>query len=399
MYNKSINFYSDHIDTSFIETEIKNLTKYFNFVNVYTFKKPEKKHTEANLKIHVIDFNDYKTSKAIIKNTWLTLKVLSSEILKTRVYFKNISILKKIISEWLRCNYVAEMLFEKEKNNSENNIYYTFWLNDWSTILSIAKNKKYIPSFYSRCHGADLYEERIPITRKIPFRTFQLNHVDKLFTVSKKGALYLKNKYPKFKTKILSQYLGIENNFQSNNNKSEVFTIVSCSEIRNLKRVYLVAEALTYINSNVKWIHIGYENKNDNTYKIFSEQIEKLKSKENIQIELKGFLDNNEVMEFYYNTPVDLFVSASQIEGLPVSMMEAISFGIPVISTDVGGCEEIVNSITGVLIEKNFNPKELAEIIEDLTLNYPFNKYQIKNFWHNNFNNDSNFTSFLEQII
>ena len=46
----------------------------------------------------------------------------------------------------------------------------------------------------------------------------------------------------------------------------------------------------------------------------------------------------------------DLFVNMSLSEGIPVSIMEAISFGIPIIATNVGGNAEIVNDETGVLI-------------------------------------------------
>ena len=45
--------------------------------------------------------------------------------------------------------------------------------------------------------------------------------------------------------------------------------------------------------------------------------------------------------------PVDLFLTVSANEGIPVSIMEAQSFGIPVIATDVGGISEIVNNVNG----------------------------------------------------
>ena len=45
-------------------------------------------------------------------------------------------------------------------------------------------------------------------------------------------------------------------------------------------------------------------------------------------------------------------------------MMEAQSFGIPIMSTNVGGCSEICNEQTGFLIEKEFDPKEVAQQLE-----------------------------------
>lgn len=41
----------------------------------------------------------------------------------------------------------------------------------------------------------------------------------------------------------------------------------------------------------------------------------------------------------------------SDSEGIPVSIMEAMSFGIPVIARNVGGMSEIVNEENGLLLE------------------------------------------------
>ena len=47
-------------------------------------------------------------------------------------------------------------------------------------------------------------------------------------------------------------------------------------------------------------------------------------------------------------------------------MMEAISFGIPVIGTNVGGVKEIINTDTGILLEKDFEVKTLSSLIDNL---------------------------------
>lgn len=58
----------------------------------------------------------------------------------------------------------------------------------------------------------------------------------------------------------------------------------------------------------------------------------------------------------------DMFVMTSKDEGLPVAAQEAMSFGMPLILTDVGGCQELICE-NGFLI----NPK-LEEVIE--AINY-----------------------------
>ena len=71
---------------------------------------------------------------------------------------------------------------------------------------------------------------------------------------------------------------------------------------------------------------------------------------------------------------------------MPFSIVEAISFGIPVIATDVGGTNEIVNQTTGILIDKNFKPIQLAKIVDDFSLqNKKYSSEVIRNFWLENF--------------
>ena len=49
--------------------------------------------------------------------------------------------------------------------------------------------------------------------------------------------------------------------------------------------------------------------------------------------------------------------------------MEASSFGIPIVATDVGGTSEIVlNSINGTLINEKFSAEDLERELESLIL-------------------------------
>jgi glycosyltransferase involved in cell wall biosynthesis len=50
-------------------------------------------------------------------------------------------------------------------------------------------------------------------------------------------------------------------------------------------------------------------------------------------------------------------------EGVPVSIMEAFSAGIPVYATNVGGTSEIVDNSNGKLLDVNISPEQLAEEI------------------------------------
>ncbi len=100
---------------------------------------------------------------------------------------------------------------------------------------------------------------------------------------------------------------------------------------------------------------------------IFKEEM----NKENIadHIKLKGFVENTS--EFL----VDAFcyISTSRWEGLPLGVMEAMSYGVPVIASNVTGNKDLIdNKKNGFLYDIN-NPKEAVECIVKLS--------EDKNLW------------------
>ncbi len=392
------NFFTSEIQATFVCNEIKDLANHFEIVNVYYLIDCNTNNFPKNVILHYVDYQKCNPKKIIQKYFPDIFKILIEETVSFPKFFCNISSIRYEISRLIRSFFLYDVLLNNLNSTSSKDFFYTYWFNDWAIVLSIAKSKNKINHYYSRAHGTDLYEDRVPVTKRIAFRKFQLQNVTKVFSVSKKGADYLKSKYPRFQSKIKCIYLGTKDFDVNPINKSKNLHIVSCATIRNIKRIHLIPDILKEIKDTVIWYHIGGQNNNDPTLTTLKEKIKLLPN--NIKYEFKGAMSSEEVFEFYRSTPLDIFISVSETEGLPVSMMEAISFGIPIISTDVGGCDEIVTKETGALIPLNFDSVKVSELI--LALKESFNTFNSRNrvreFWKTKFSGESNFLQFLSEI-
>ena len=108
-------------------------------------------------------------------------------------------------------------------------------------------------------------------------------------------------------------------------------------------------------------------------------------------------------MAFYGSTPVSCLVNVSSSEGLPVSLMEACSFGIPCIATEVGGTPEVVHDgVTGFLLGKNPKAADIAAAIEKMS-RLPEEQYSAmcraaRRLWEDKFNADRNYEKFYREL-
>ncbi len=62
----------------------------------------------------------------------------------------------------------------------------------------------------------------------------------------------------------------------------------------------------------------------------------------------------------------DLFLLSSQTEGLPMVLLEAMSCGLPIVSSDVGGIPEVVQDGVNGLLTAPENPQLFADTIQSL---------------------------------
>jgi glycosyltransferase involved in cell wall biosynthesis len=102
------------------------------------------------------------------------------------------------------------------------------------------------------------------------------------------------------------------------------------------KNINIVIEAMELLdNKNVKLSIIGEGGEFNKLEGVIHEL--------NLQnrVQLLGKIDNNKISQFLLTA--DIFIQASDYEGLPHSVLEAINYEIPILSTEVGGCKDLLN--------------------------------------------------------
>ena len=381
---------------TFLETEVNYLAKAFDNIIIYpSVKKNSTRTLPENFTVNELFCENhlYKKEKLRLlrKNFGTVFHLLKShgKLKGFKTLWKCRNLLLDNISSQLH-KYAK---FKNQVGFNSNDIYYDYWFENSTLMLALARKNRLVENAVSRGHGFDIYDERWGEIG-LPFRKFKLTHLDKVFIISDFGKNYMINSSSQeFKSKIDLSRLGVQRFERSQKlNKSDSLTIVSCSSILDFKQVDKIPSLLKGLNVPVRWIHFG-----DGPHKKAVEsEIETLPS--NIKAELKGHVDNSELIRFYQENHVDLFITLSSSEGLPVSMMEAQSFGIPILAYPVGGIPEIViNETTGFLMEESWTNEKKAELLEK-ALNYSFNTTTIEDFFLQNFDATRNYTDFIEQL-
>lgn len=332
--------------------------------------------------------------KEMIRNEYSFRKKTGDKITAVRFLI----LLKKIIKAVQLRDFIAGIL--ASDGIGENIVFYSYWLKTGAHSIAMLNYPDSIK--ISRAHGSDLYEEKTQ-SGYLPLLDYTAKKLDAIFFISENGRMYFSVKLKEEKSNLHLSRLGIENQFGpcALPAISGKIIIISCSNLISLKRVDLIIEALALTNSdtNIEWLHFG-----DGILKSGLESLSKskLSGLKHISFRFMGFYPNNDLLRFYSENHIDLFISTSSSEGLPVSMMEAQSAGLPIIATDVGGVKEIVREGTGHLLQSDFKPSQLAELINKFaTLSMPEKDAMRKNAlnnWDKNFRASANYPQLISII-
>jgi glycosyltransferase involved in cell wall biosynthesis len=141
-------------------------------------------------------------------------------------------------------------------------------------------------------------------------------------------------------------------------------TVVSVSTMTPFKRLDLLIDALAALSdmrpgTHLTWRHFGAGRLHDE----LARRVEEVLEPRGVTVEWMGQVTNRELLDWYLEHRVDVLVNTSSSEGIPVSMMEAMARGVPVIGTDVGGVREILAE--DWLMDADPTPEQVAGFIAE----------------------------------
>lgn len=290
------------------------------------------------------------------------------------------------------------------KKNTDALVY--FYWNDYH-CSGFAMHKKRYPNvkFVARTHGYDLYDYR-----ELYGKQFFKEQTDKKLDRLIFAAQYAKDYYlMRYRKEDCEKYplcrIGVEEKQISDRQlKKKSFLLLSCSHAIAIKRVSLIIEGLTTLDNQVdsiRWVHIGDGNQLSALKELAKD---KLLHSSSVEFEFMGDIPNDEVLKFYHENSVDCFITTTSTEGgSPVSVQEALSFGVPVIATAVGELPVMVDG-NGVLLSDNPTPSEVGQAINSVinsreSAKYESMKRRSLELFHTYFDANNNFCELVENLV
>lgn len=318
-------------------------------------------------------------------------KLLLKDLFNNKVY-KSSKRFKVWIKAYAATNSIlnSKVVQQIKRELRSEDVCYFYW-GKWSNVLSAFWRGK--AHFVSRFHGQwDLWEDEYD--NYAPLRKDIANALDAAVFISEKGERYFHERYPECNTRLFR--LGTKDVGKVSGSKDGWLRVLSCSTVYPLKRVGLILQSVSEVSKSrkVEWTHLG----GGEDYIKIHEQAQQMEN-ECFKVNMPGQMSYDDVMGYYENNPFDIFINLSTNEGIPVSIMEAASCDVPIVATNVGGTDEIVNEETGYLVSENPTPKEVAHAILSVEKNRW--QYSPRKFWSRNYMAEKNydkFASFLSAL-
>ena len=274
-----------------------------------------------------------------------------------------------IIYRWLKT------IFTIYKLGKNKDLIFVNGLGTETTIANIFLKKKIIRKIvgdpvweraYSKAKISESFDEfqvknygfSISLQKKV--RSFSIKKSDIVVTPSKHLKNFILNLGFKNKIEIINNgvFIPKENTNIFTNDQINITIVSRLVSHKNIKKII---RAISDLNDPLIYLNIIGDGPELNQLQKIS-----LESNNKDNIIFHGKLNRDDINHIFLKS--DIYIQASNYEGLPHSLLEAISYGIPVLCTPVGECKEILGNedrgyILDLPVSKNNIKSKISEII------------------------------------
>lgn len=278
------------------------------------------------------------------------------------------------MAERLKAVWAEEAEIRAQKQDGDWRVQHLcLWFAHWPTVLALAGQE-----YRTLARAWDVHPERHPFGFQ-PFRQLQLNYLLKAIAVNQHALEALHTHHPEAAEKFSLHRLGTRDMgmgaLPSEGQRLTILTIGDARPVKGIERVFDVLELLN--PTPVTWVHVGELPDN-------STRSNNLPHVETVQYPT---MRHDELMAWLPTQKFHVYVIPSLHEGVPSTLLEAMSLGIPSVGADVGGIGEALNAEVGVLLP-TWTPEGAAQAILTLagqTWQAPERRAQIRAHWQTKF--------------
>lgn len=356
------------IGEEFILTEILALKKLGADILIIPRDKSNRIfHKKAKLLLNntlSIPWFDFKIVRELLKyifmNPIFLVKITNNIAFKAKnvkIALKNLIILPKGL-------YLSIIL----KHQSISHIH-AHWASTTSTMAYIISEATGVPWSFT-AHRWDISENNL-LKEKCKTASF----VRAISEIGRQEMIDIV-KDVSLKKKIMVLHMGVDVPDKKDSlEKSAIFTFLCPANLLPVKGHRYLFEACRILSDKglkFKCVIAGDGPLDDELKKI----VQKLNL--NNYIEFLGKLPHERLLNLYEKGIINAVILSSIItadgekEGIPVSLMEAMSYGIPVIATNIGGIPELINNGNGIMVKEK-DPEAIANAIDKLMNSTTYN--------------------------
>lgn len=341
--------------------------------------------------------------RSFIQNLRAFLGIFKPLCLKELIYNPARPFKLKFILDTCKYLFASNLVYNhlsRIAKNKQASIFYSYWTS--YTPIAFAdykrKHKNTTHKFICRSHTFASFGTSV-VDLYYPMRDFVFKWIDKFYVISSVLYTKLQEVYPQYAEKFILSRLGVTDNAGGQKDNSDYIELLSCSSVIPLKRIDLIYSSIkgyasVHPDQQFRWTHIG-----DGPLMEELKRIVKQNQTDNLIVDLRGALPNNEILQFYMKKRIHALILLSIREGLPVVLMEAISSGIPVIATKVGGIPDLVNDQTGRMVNRDFTVEEFNNALQWVLDNNDTLSKTCHEFYLTTFNSEQNYRSFYKSIL